>query len=110
MDFYEAYHFLEKADIFDGKFLKGLDIMVVKVNPATNEWDKNTVLNTKTCIWLEHGPYIGENDCCEWSHDLDFDCGGDTFEEAIIRLAELVKNKYYNDCQYTSVDNKKTDC
>ena len=35
-----------------------------------------------------------KKDC--YTHDIDLDCGGDTFEEAIIELAKLVK-KYYGD-------------
>lgn len=105
MEFIDAYKYLINADIFDGKFLEGLDLMVIKVNPETNEWDCNSLLNTKTVIWFEHGPYDSKTGM--WSHDTDLDCGGDTFEEAIINLAELVKKKYYTDKPYTTVDSTK---
>ena len=105
MNFYEAYKYLIYADIFDGKFLEGLDLMVVKVNPETNEIDDNSALNTKTAVWIEHGPYDTAGGY--WYHDIDLDCGGDTFEEAIIKLAELVKEKYYTDKPYTKVDDEK---
>lgn len=57
--------------------------MVVKVNPKTNEISDDVELNSKTRIWLECG--ITPNE-----HDIRLDCGGDTFEEAIIQLADLV--------------------
>ena len=51
--------------------------------------------NTKVEIWLEHGHYDVDWGACV--HNIDLDCGGDTFEEAIIKLAELVKRHYTND-------------
>jgi len=69
-----------------------LYIMVVKVNPLTNEVDDDQTKNTKTQVWLEVGPWSEQYH----THDWDLDCGGDTFEEAIIKLADLVK-QYYGD-------------
>ena len=93
MDFYTAWIFLENHKIFNGRFSCDLWFEVVKVDPETNAIDyKNLAKNTKVQIWLEHGPYDAEWDAC--THDIDLDCGGDTFEEAIIKLAKLVKNKY----------------
>ncbi len=95
MDFYDAYHFLEKHPIFNRQFTRGLDLFVVKVNPGTMCVEDDKSKNTKTRVWLEVGPYLhDETHGCKWSHDLDLDCGGYTFEEAIIRLAELVEKKY----------------
>ena len=75
-------------------FLNCLDIEYVKVNPVTKEIDVNNVLNTQDEIWLEFGIWDEkENIAC---HDLDLDCGGSTFDEAIVNLANLVK-KYYDD-------------
>ena len=48
MDFYEAYHFLDKHPIFYRQFNDGLDIMVVKVNPKNNRIDDDNTKNTKT--------------------------------------------------------------
>ena len=95
MDFYEAYHFLEKHPMFNDMFTKGLDICVVKVDPETLCIEDDKTKNTKTNIWLETGPYLhNDPDGCLWGYDVDLDCGGDTFEEAIIKLAELVEKKY----------------
>ena len=90
MEFYEAFWFLLTHPIFENNFLDCADFDAVKVNPATNRIDNDKALNTKTQIWIECGPF-DENIFC---HDMDLDCGGDTFEEAICRLAELVRKKY----------------
>ena len=93
-DFYTAWKFLENHKMFNNLFNCGLWTQAVKVNPKTNAIDSDPTKNTKVQIWLEHGPYDAE-----WgstTHDLDLDCGGDTFEEAIIELARLVQ-KYYTD-------------
>lgn len=75
--------------------MEGLDFFVVKVNPKTLCVEDDNSKNIKTQIWLETGPYLYDDpQSCTWSHDLDLDCGGYTFEEAIIKLAELVENKY----------------
>lgn len=112
-DFYEAYNFLRQHNItktytkLDDKskemeidnFYKCLDIDVVKVNPFTNSIDDNESLNIKTQVWLEFGGWSKKyNMPC---HDCDLDSFGDTFEEAIIELANLV------DIHYDEVTGKK---
>lgn len=87
---FEAWEYLSNHDIFQGHFTRALDIDVVKVNPETQMIDDNDELNTKIEIWLECGPYNKDY----LTHDVDLDCGGDTFEEAICELAKLVKEKY----------------
>ena len=99
MTFYDAYHFLKNHPMFDGQFWEALDVYVVKVNPDTNSIDDDDSKNTKTAVWLETGGKVPESEglpigCSSFYHDLDLDCGGDTFEEAIIHLAILVL-KYY---------------
>lgn len=79
-----------------------MDIEVVKVNPDTNSVDDDYNKNTKTRVWLETGAYIKNDDLppmgySHFYHDYYLDCGGDTFEEAIIRLAELVLKYYRKD-------------
>lgn len=103
-DFYNAYTYLINHPIFAENFSKCLDIEVVKVNPATLQIDDKPELNTKTQVWLECGPYI-EN---ESTHDIDLDCGDDTFETAIIELAELVRKHYGDDkiCALNKVNEK----
>ena len=75
----------------------GLNIRPVYVNPKTKSVDEDETKNTKLQIWLEHGPYEKIPDLNneeQPSHDRKLDCGADTFEEAIIKLAELVKKHY----------------
>ena len=92
MDFYNAWQFLEGHKMFNGRFNEDLWVKAVKINPKTNEIENDKCENTKLQIWLEHGKYEEEYHCC--NHDWDLDCGGNTFEEAIIKLAELVKKNY----------------
>ena len=91
MDFYESWRFLAKHKIFDESFeYDRLWIHVTKVNPKTGKLDDDITKNTKVEIWLECFP----DDENGRFHDIDLDCGGDTYEEAIIKLASLVKKKY----------------
>ena len=93
MEFYDAWEFLLEHKMFNRFFRDILYIMVVKVNPETNEVDDDNSKNTKTEVWLECGPWSEQY----FTHDFDLDCGGDTFEEAIIKLADLVKQHYDDD-------------
>ena len=97
--FYDAWMFLSTHKMFRNLFECGLYTVVVKVNPETDAVDDDDNKNTKVQIWLEHGPYeIQPGNCCsQHTHDWDLDCGGDTFEDAVIKLAELVKKHYNND-------------
>lgn len=93
-DFCAAYHFLQNHRIYQGHFLRQLDLEVVKVDPETGSIHfADADRNTRTQIWLESGPY--REDCL--THDPRLDCGGDTFEEAILALAELVQTYYGNE-------------
>lgn len=81
---------------FDG-FLRALYIYVVLVNPKTLEIDDDEKENTKVQVWLECGAYYKKDPNTGtdgWYHDIRLDCGADTFEEAIIKLAKRVK-KYH---------------
>lgn len=93
MEFYDAWEFLFEHKMFQGHFRELLYIIVAKVNPATCEVDDDRTKNTKTEIWLEVGPWSEQY----LTHDFDLDCGGDTFEEAICKLATLVKQYYTDD-------------
>jgi len=59
--------------------------------------DDNKSLNTEIEIWLETGcyimdsPYDGSEKIFTATHDYRMDCGGKTYEDAIIELAKLVK-------------------
>ncbi len=85
-DFYDAYHFLRCHEVFEGKYQEALDVEVVKVNPKTRCIDSDWSRNTMTQVWFEAGP--------PGCHDLDLDCGGATYEEATIKLANLMREKY----------------
>lgn len=92
--FYGAWSYLNNHPMFKdeygySKFQDCLDMNVVKVNPLTGRIDSDKKLNTKVVVWLECGKY--ENG--ETYHNIDLDCGADTFEDAIIELARLVKIK-----------------
>lgn len=108
-DFYDAWWFLEEHPMFKyctdskykkqfefGSFQESLDIHVTKVNPKTKKVEDNAKLNTQVEIWLECGGYIFDENFNDWisCHDTRLDCGGDTFEEAIIKLANLVLKFY----------------
>jgi hypothetical protein len=98
-DFYEAWCYLVNHRIYKDKkygfdhFQRHcLDINIVKVNPKNDTIEYDDILNTKTQVWLESGMYV-DNDK-QGMHDIDLDCGADTFEDAIIELANLVYEKY----------------
>lgn len=116
MEFHEAWYWLCRHPAFVAKgaagrrypfarFTEALDIMVARVDPITRRIEDDTERNTHTEVWLECGPYNDPDEegiknnfyPDEWiqygipCHDINLDCGGDTFEEAIIKLADLVK-------------------
>lgn len=107
MDFFDAFTFLKNHPAFDGDLLcGGLDIAVAKVNPKTKRIEdtidpktgsliEDREGNTETRIWLETGLKCGSiRGQPMWGHDIDLDCGGATFEEAIVTLALKVREKY----------------
>jgi len=65
---------------------------VVKVNPKTRKIDDYPSKNTLIEYWLETGSCdheVGYN-----THDPSLDCGGASFEEALVKLARGVKRNY----------------
>lgn len=111
-DFYEAWNYLNNCKVFkvcDSSFIQGvkgkiiledsyfynsLTIEVVKVNPETMRIDDTKERNTKTQIWLECGePYYEDGHIFWNNHNPDYDVGGDTFEQAIIKMANKVYKK-----------------
>jgi len=115
-DFYQAWWFLEAHPIFQRKMSAGfqtpdfqgaLDIHVARVDPKTHIIDFNDdAKNTLTQVWLECGPWEDAEDFLPkgevgtsgfmgaFTHDINLDCGGDTFEKAIVELANLVVKHY----------------
>jgi hypothetical protein len=104
-DFYEAWWFLNEHPLFTNwKNVKLIDfqsclcIEIVKVNPKTKRICNKKELNTLIQVWLECGRYIYNENFKDYMfrHDVRLDCGADTFEKVIIKLANLVM-KYYGD-------------
>lgn len=103
--FFDAWWFLNEHEAFlhpehkceYDSFFKSycLDVDVQRVNPITRRIEPDAHLNTLTEVWLECGAaFIDEDGSVQTSHDYRLDCGAETFEEAIIKLANLV-NHYY---------------
>ncbi len=120
-DFYQAWWFLYNHPIFDDTpkkmmlveepmpgtfslFESCLDVDVVQVSPVTLRIEDYDEFNNKTQVWLECGPWVHkdrrrpkherESYPEGSSHDPSLDCGGDTYEEAIVKLANLVFQHY----------------
>ena len=125
-DFYKAYHYLDSHPAFyyfhdykaltpedriherqlehDGLVRDSVTIMVVKCNPENSHIEEDETLNTKTEVWVELGkrgwPKHPTDPPTTWDHhwhDVDLDCGADTYEQAIITAAILVHVAYGND-------------
>ena len=99
-EFFEAWKFLENHSYFEyfpfpeakyktTCFPYCLMIEVVKVSPKSNRIVNDEKKNTKVQVWIEAGDWDKEMQVT--THNIQLDCGGDTFEEAIIELASLVK-------------------
>jgi len=111
-EFYEAFWWLEAHPAFFHAtehtldlpgFFDSLNIQVQKVNPLTKLIDGDESLNTLVEIWLSVGPWeeVGEDEDAYGtgemsSRDYDLNCGGPSYEEAIIEMARLV-NEHYGD-------------
>ena len=91
---------LDEEDIIKmgNRFEKSLQIEVVKVNPKTNRREDDETKNTQTAVWLECGEFYYDNKYMSrhWGsyHNIKYDTGGSTFEEAIINLANIVYKNY----------------
>ena len=73
-----------------------IEITPHMVCPETNRIENLPLLNTKLQFWVELMiPFFDEhhNQHCN-AHDVDVDCGGDTWEEAVENLYQLVLEKY----------------
>ncbi len=77
-----------RDEIGASRFATEMWVHVARVNPEMDSIDDDDTKNTKVEIWLETGPYEAEYGQC--SHDYHLDCGGGTYEEAIIALAANV--------------------
>jgi hypothetical protein len=111
-EFYTAWWFIHNHPMNVGYHglnygLYDLDIHVTKVSPFTNNIEDNEAENTAVRVWLEFGHYedislsnpslyedVSKHDRWRRNHDIRLDCGGATFEEAIIKLAKLIEVHY----------------
>ena len=101
--FYNSWDYLNNLEEVYYKginyFYECLRVEVVKVNPNTMEIDLDNSKNTKVQVWLEFGGvfYNETFNCFQSYHDINLDCGADTFEQAIIELAKLCKQNGYKE-------------
>jgi len=116
-DFHAAWWYLQQHPIVHDEvaasyFEESFDVYVVKVDPHTSTIEDDKARNTQTQVWLEFGPRYFEVDMSpeEWcanhydlfdgsvpSHDVELDCGADTYEQAIVELARRVSERYGDD-------------
>ena len=73
-----------------------LEIDPHMVCPITNRIEKFAPLNTKHQLWVEVMVPHYDEDAKKWKHSHDWDCdtGGDTWEEMIENLYDLIVAKY----------------
>ena len=111
-NFADAWFFLLYHPAFKNKygverFGNCLHIDLGIVNPLTRSIEDDKNLNTKVEVWLECGMWLEKEDFPEDErqyikpegesiHDVNLDCGANTFKQAIIILAKKVL-KYYGD-------------
>ena len=109
-DFYEAYQWLYNHPVFqyqctfeelsepqlESFFDYAVDVEVVKVNPENNTIEDDPKLNIKTRVWFEISEDYDEKYHTTSTHIWYLDTGGNTYEEAMISLANLVY-KFYKD-------------
>jgi hypothetical protein len=117
---FQGHHGIKWGDHMDSRFLSQFWIAYVKVNPKTRSISRNKSKNTLTEVWVESGPvyrkqdkgkkasaelkgiwgpngYNGDDETFANVHDYRLDCGGKTFEKAIIKHAKLVYKRYGDD-------------
>ena len=70
-----------------------IDVLPSLVDPEIGEVNlEDDTKNTKVEFWAELSYFDLDEDCM--CHDYRFDCGGDSFEEAVESLFQLVYNKF----------------
>lgn len=90
------------------RFDQSIDVDVVMTRPNDLTIDEDPKKNTRVQVWIECGRWMSAKELykgmtkeiCDpagdgaFGHDPRLDCGADTFEEAIIKLARNVKKAY----------------
>lgn len=111
MNTYDKYWFCMRHPAFINEDFVEVEIRIDPhmVCPSTARVEKYQPLNTKIQFWVEFcPPYFEADQAKKWvsSHDVDCDCGGWTYDEAIDNLYNLVLAKYG---PYTEedIDNKE---
>jgi len=88
----EAYNaWWELADTYDWN-MSHIEITMMKVNPVTRKVEDDQHINTHIEYWVETGQFNEE--FMAFEHDIRLDCGGDSYDEAIIKLLKLVRKFY----------------
>jgi len=98
--FYRCYReFHEKYLVNERGILDGcVEVIPAKVNPETGSISEDPTKNTKLEFWVEVFPRSlkPENDGSSL-HDYVCDTGGDTYELAIVKVAEEIYKRHGND-------------
>lgn len=104
----DKYDWIKNHIAFINEDLKDVEILIDPHNvcPETCRIEDYKPLNTKLQYWVELIIPSFYDDSQEWvmCHDVDCDCSGWTYEEAIDNLYNLVLDKYGD---YTDEDYKK---
>lgn len=78
-------------------FERGLSVIPVMVNPLSDIIESDSKRNTKQQIWLEVSvPFLMDGEI-ELSRDIELNAEGETFEDAIDKLAKRVKSLHGDD-------------
>lgn len=103
--FYKAWWWLTENHEWA---IRHMHIDVVKVSPKSKRVLDDASKNTLVNYWIEAGP-MEKQGKLSWVHvhDIDLDCGADTFEEAIIKLAKLVRKHYGEKSDWITGKKKK---
>jgi hypothetical protein len=81
----------------DNTFAESLSVDFVRVNPQTGAIDNDDSKNTQIEVWLEAGGPVEDESLGKRyrvSHDYKLDCGGPTFEIALLQMAGNVLEVY----------------
>lgn len=81
----------------DTSFLDTLWFTYVRIDPTTRSIEDDAERNTETEVWVETGPgRTVPDDLCGaiGIHDHELDCGGPTFDAALVALANRVHAVY----------------
>lgn len=84
----------------DTSFLDTIWFTYVKVDPKTRRVEDEAARNTETEVWIETGPGLTVPDDMSGAigiHDYELDCGGPTFDAALVELANRVHARYGDD-------------